>query len=521
MRIRALIVRYYPFAVLLAVALFLRLYHLPDTIRFRADQGQDLLIIRLMEEQYHRPLVGPLLSIPTIFSAPTYYYLTWIPYALTESVRGIVYAYAAANIVTMIVMMKLAFDVAGRRAALIMGMLFGVSYLMIEHSRTFWAPYPMQFFLACSLLALWHAFKRKSASLLWVSVFFYQFALSVYPSPVLLLPYVWYQLFRWYRSAGYGPVSSVIRPGICLFLTFAIVFSPQIYYEASHSFVSLKTLFEMAPGIRPASVLTNLTDNILCLTGDLLQLGWIPDSVTGFGKPLILGVIVLFVLAMLKNRPAEAFLIPKPLLIGIGFLAFYQADVFSHRMWSLLPLLFLMLSVAIGRALNSTGLLRIAGYLLLALFTASNFHSDLTYIIPTADNGKTEARTVARIIAQDMQSRGLSVQTAGIFHKVPDDPMNGSFDVYRILYFLHAAGIMKLEPTDTGNDLKLNYSSVPETPYLYLVCYRYPHERKPDCLRDARFGYPYSIMKNISVGASDIYVLERGGVAESNARDSL
>lgn len=70
-------------ALLLGIAMLFRLYRLPETILFNSDQGLDMITVWNMDHYGHLPVVGPFLSLPSYFTPPTYYYLTWFLYHVT------------------------------------------------------------------------------------------------------------------------------------------------------------------------------------------------------------------------------------------------------------------------------------------------------------------------------------------------------------------------------------------------------------------------------------------------------
>ncbi len=514
------IARWLPIVLIVSVAVFLRLYRLPETIMFDDDQGMDMLIVWHMEYADHGPLIGPFLSLPDVYTPPTYYYITWLFYHFTHSVTGVVYGYTVLNILTLLFLMKLAYDMAGRRTAIIAGGLFAVSLLMIKHGRLFWQPYPIQFFLALYLLGLWHAYQKKSMLLLWLSTLCFQFALSVYPSPIMLLPFVLYQLIRWYSSiAKQSGAVSVLYAAVTFFLTFSVAFAPQIIFELTHSFPTIYAL--LAPNTGGVSSIThplvNIALNIFSIGMGFMSTNRLPLM----WAYVITGTcVVMFIILSYWNRPAKhisVFFAPLPLIAGLGFLVFYPYDITQHRMWTYVPFLFLYSAIIINQATRHIGIMHklIAG-LLIITFVGFNLEGDRMFWTGNTYDAVTRTKAIARYINKDMDAHGLTDRNTGIFYKIPNDPFNGSYRVYRILYWLLENKDIVLSVAPKGNVVTFDYSRPVYKRHMYILCYDFTSldHAQNGCVNPVVGTIPYTQVRHAFMYNTYVFLVERTDIPD-------
>ena len=61
--------------ILTAIALFLRLDSIYETVTFLGDQGRDAIIMRNIATLRDLPALGPITSVGSVYLGPLYYYL--------------------------------------------------------------------------------------------------------------------------------------------------------------------------------------------------------------------------------------------------------------------------------------------------------------------------------------------------------------------------------------------------------------------------------------------------------------
>lgn len=468
----------------LLISSILRFYRLPETIRFFNDQGLDMVSILQMEKYGILPLVGPFLDIPEVYTPPTYYLITWAMYQATHTVIGIVYGYALLNLLTVVVLIKIAFDSMGRRAAIFMGILLAVSHTMIDQSRTFWQPYPIQIFLALSILGLWQAYKTKRLVFVWLASLCFFVACSVYPSPLLLLPFVAYRIFLWYRVTGRKRVvSSALLTTFTLGATAVVVYLPQIVFEFTRGFPTMTSLVSTHTEKLVIHPLTSVMQNVSLLVTDFFAIQHLPDSL----KPTItISVAALYLFLLYKTRSQSgnklSFFQPWPLVLGfLGFL-FYPYEAHVHRTVAYLPFAFFWTADLLTRAWNTNHGTKFLAAVLLSAYIVLNLYGAKGYWIGTVPDQRNQTKDVARFIKSDIITRNLPQDAVGIFYKAAHDPTNGNYGIYRILFWLLQHGAISF-PLDQQNiQIPHDYSTPILKPYMYIICWGFS---LTDSLRDA------------------------------------
>lgn len=483
-------------SIVFIIAGVFRYYRIEETIRFAADQGLDMVSVWLMQTTGMLPLVGPFLSLPDVYTPPTYYIINWVFYSITHSVVGLVYLYAGMNLSAMAVLVRLAYEMNGRRMAILTGIVFGVSNVMVDHSRGFWQPYSVQFFLAVSMLFVWRATRHHTTRSLWAGVFFYVIAVSVYPSPVLLLPFITWHIFRWYRQNRHLPIiQSLAATAGTLAVPFLFVFSSQLYFEYTRGFPTLLHFTASRDGTYLLSPVISVIQNLT----KFITLFFATDRLPYFLMVTATLCIAGFVFIMGWNRskqpvsPISSVFPLWVLLLGwCGFL-FYPFEVHYHRAWAFLPFAFLAFSDLIDNALSKKGVIRAIGLLVLGIYIIANLRGSWHYWTGKRTNEIVLTKRVASFIDRDMQKRQVADADADFFSKVPNDPGNGDYGIYRILFWLLRDAKRSYPLNATSIHMPHDYSKPTLKPYMYIICQGFDSDEsvRDHCIEAVIMQSPY------------------------------
>lgn len=464
------------FTTIIIAAVMLRFYKLSDTILFSHDQGLDMTSIWLMGKTGNFPLIGPFLSLPDVHTPPTYYLINWAMYSLTHSVTKMVYGYALLNLFTVLILIKLTHAMMGPRAAIFAGILMAVSNVMIDHSRTFWQPYPIQFFLALSLLFFWWAYESKRVLFLLAAVLCYQTALSIYPSPILLAPFVCYHTFRWYhRNTHKTPVTSVLLTLLTLSATFIVVYFPQLIYEATHEFPTIISFIISDTDRHMIHPIMSVLQNAYLLTTAFFAIDRLPGEFMIAVTIAIctLYAILIYVTHAKRSKHIDSFFPLWTFIIGFCIFLFYPYEAHRHRSMALLPFMFLSTAYLLNRAWIKNSTTKLLAIIVLLIFISLNVQGAQWYWSETTPNDLNHTKRIAAFIHTDMEKRGITDTSAGFFYKIPNDPDNGSYGIYRILFWLIRDGKLSLS-FDTENIHTPHDYSVPILkPYMYIICHNF------------------------------------------------
>lgn len=483
--------------IIFVCAAVLRLYKLPETIRFYDDQGLDMVSILLLERAGELPQVGPFLSIPDVYTPPTYYLITQFFYNITRTVVGIVYAYALLNLLTVAILVWVTRVMIGLRAAVIMSMLLATSNIMIDHSRYFWQPYPMQLFLALWLLFVWWAYQSNRMFFLFCAALCYQIALSVYPSPVILLPLTSFLTYSWFRRLRKSSIAAAAcLTAIILALTFAVVFSSQIFFEISLGFPTLRSIFLTPKELYSFHPLTGIWENSVAFTTAFFATTHLPEIVRTIAtSALVVIAIVLYIRTRTRRirNPQPVFWPLWIFAFGFGVFAFVPLEAHYHRSASLLPLAFLLLAELLSRAFQKNTPNSILGAVFLGGYVILNIQSAQWYWNGEAVNGIDRTKRVARHILSDMRKRNIPDSSVEFFYKIPNDPLNGSYGIYRILFWLMRDGGLSYPLNADNAHMPHNYSQIHHKPFIYIICRGFASANDIDrhCIRPVTAPHTY------------------------------
>ncbi|TSC86000.1 MAG: Uncharacterized protein G01um101416_764 [Microgenomates group bacterium Gr01-1014_16] len=140
-------------AIILGLALFLRVYRTQDFLGFWYDQGRDALVIWDLLQKHKFFLIGPTTGIEGIFLGPFYYYFIAPAYLLGNGHP----VYPAIWLATINVGAIFTLFLIGRRyfspaTGLIAATLVAISFELVKYQRWLSNPTPLPFF---ALLTFW------------------------------------------------------------------------------------------------------------------------------------------------------------------------------------------------------------------------------------------------------------------------------------------------------------------------------------------------------------------------------
>ena len=476
----------------LLVAVFLRFYNFNlNSIEYWGDQGWDLIVARNILFYNLRPLVGPVLWVHNFYTPPTYYYLLALFLFIGKSITGTALLFQFINILSLVVLFLLIRELFDNWAGLAGALLFAVSREMVYQSRVMWQPHLLTLFILLALYFLVLAFKKRKMLLLWISYTLYFIALSVYPSPVILVPYFVWQLVRFRKKLQ--DAKSIRHFKITLIaclVSFILIYSPQIYFEFQNKFPTLKTFIvpktEDLAKPTEASRLSIYLENMQKLFGSFYRI----DNITSPSKSattfltIIFFVLLFFALKNIKRLPAKlakkyefsSQIIAIPLLI-LGSFSFlwFKMDAHAHRSSAYMPFMFIIFAFLFRLAFDTKNAYYKASVTILLLVTiVANLRYVWRYINYSPRWFPTTLQ-VADYIISDINKRNLNA-TETITYLISPGDFYGT-DLYPILYFLQERINYPVKFVDIGNDVDRSALRFSKKPILYLICQDYKSDK--------------------------------------------
>lgn len=144
---------------ILAVAAFLRMFHLSSLTEFLGDQGRTMLIMDHFVRGGVIPLVGPL-TLTGHNLGPVFYYLLFPGYLISSGPLGVSWWMAFLGVVSVYLMYETARIMFHRVAARYLSFLWAVSPVIVVSDRVIWEPNLVPLFSLLFIYLLYRAYRE-------------------------------------------------------------------------------------------------------------------------------------------------------------------------------------------------------------------------------------------------------------------------------------------------------------------------------------------------------------------------
>lgn len=224
--------------VVIAAALFLRLYRIAELTEFLGDQGVAGVVIYNAWHNKSLPLVGPQSSLGP-HQGPFYYYLIGVPLILFNfNPLPTAVFIAILGVLTVAVIYYLGRQLFGFWIGLFIASLYAFSPAIVAQNRMIWNPTPIPFFSALLLLSLYQI--KATEKLKWFIIFGLSLGIIIQfhysnLSYMALIFFFWLCL----RLNKF-----LFRSGVA-FLAFIAALFPFLYYHFSNNFADIKLLLNI------------------------------------------------------------------------------------------------------------------------------------------------------------------------------------------------------------------------------------------------------------------------------------
>lgn len=393
-------------ALIIILALFLRLYHISDYMTFLGDEGRDVRIVRDLITKGNLVFIGPQTSIGNMYLGPLYYYMM-APALFLSRLDPVGPAIMIALLGTLTVFLTY---LIGRRwfgplAGLLASFLFAVSPVAIIYSHSSWNPNPMPFFALICIYGIYQIWQKHLFKWLpWVGVSF-ACALQMHYLGLLLAPTMgifWLLTLLAIKKDPTKKKDFLWRSVIAIVL-FLLIMSPLVLFDIKHNGQNLnafKAFFsdrQTTVNINPARS-DRYLPAIQSVVSELL-----------LGSQLAYSTLVAFIIALIsvwaylgnaklkladfiqsKKDPALTLLFTW-ILFGIIGLGVYKQHIYAHYFGFLFPAVYLLVGYLLAFLYRKTTFLRIlSGLFLITLVGFALFYSPLRQS-PNSQLKRTEA----------------------------------------------------------------------------------------------------------------------------------
>ena len=354
---------------ILLVALFLRVYKLPEYMTFLGDEGRDALMIKRILVDKDFPLLGPPTSIGNIYLGPLYYYMMAIPMAIfwLNPVAAAAQV-AIIGVLAIGLIYYLGREWFGKWAAIVSALLYTISPVNIIYSRSSWNPNPAPFFALLAILGI-HMI-NKTGNFLWfiLTGIALAFAVQMHYLALILLPIfglIWiYQVFLKRDQKS----KFIILGTLGAILIFLFLMSPLLIFDLKYDYLNYKAITaffsnrETTVNLNPFNTLGRVWP---IYNHNLIGRYITQESVwlTPIFSILVLLPIILAGTKKVRTSDKWPYLC-LGIWLGVGVLglALYKQNVYDHYLGFLNPVPYLLIGALVSLVVKS-----IKGRLLLSI----------------------------------------------------------------------------------------------------------------------------------------------------------
>ncbi len=381
--------------IILAVALFLRLYKISGFMTFLGDEGRDVRIVRDLITKGNLVFIGPMTSIGNMYLGPLYYYMM-APALFLSGLNpvGPAIMVALLGVVTVWFTWFVGRNWFGRAAGLIGALLFATSPVAIVYSRSSWNPNPMPFFALLCIWGIYEVWQKKKYFWLPIIGMSFAFALQMHYLGLLLSPVlgIFWLLSLLQIKKDKVKKQIFIRKTFLAILLFLILMSPLALFDLKHQGMNLKA-FEAFFSDRQTTINLNpaRSDRFLPLISTTVT-----DLIMANQSILITIVSVLvFLLSILVFVKSKWRTSLKMLFSWIGVallgLSLYKQHVYIHYLGFIYPAIYLLLGALLGFVITRKGfIIKLLAAISLVLLVFLNLKYSPTFGNPNNQLRRTE-----------------------------------------------------------------------------------------------------------------------------------
>lgn len=380
-------------ALILLLALGLRLYRISEYMTFLGDEGRDVRIVRDLITKGNLVFIGPQTSIGNMYLGPLYYYMMAPALALSGlNPVGPAIMIALLGTFTIWFTWFVARRWFGSKAALVAALLFALSPVAIIYSRSSWNPNPMPFF---ALLCVWGIYEvwseKKYKWLPYVGISFAA-ALQMHYLGLLLAPTLFIFWLISLRSIKDKKERKIFRhETVWAILWFVLIMFPLVLFDIKHhgqninAFIQFFSNRQTTVNLNPARS-DRFLPAIESIVSELLlgsQMAY--AAITS----IIIGVLIFFSFFGKFKISLEDFKKPRNpglilLLTWIGFgvlgLGVYKQHIYAHYFGFLFPAIFILIGYMLVFLWQKGIILKIISVLFLVfLLSQSIINNPLRY----------------------------------------------------------------------------------------------------------------------------------------------
>jgi 4-amino-4-deoxy-L-arabinose transferase-like glycosyltransferase len=349
---------------LFLIAGFLRMYLLDQNLFFGPEQGIDFLVVKDLVVNHKATLIGAKTDISGIFHGPIYYYLSAIPFFLSQGNPFFVAAFLAViNCLTVFFIYLLGKELFNKRVGLISSLLFAFSFTAIVYSRWL-STHPIAIPLVCLYFLFFVKFlKGSKRSLLGASIALGLLAQTEFLNILFFSVITLVLLIIYYKNFVKENKYYLL---LCAGVALSLSIGSFVLFDLRHNFLIVNNILSLVQGDTGYHI--SFIDSVSSSLLSLFNL--VTGVVVPFYLPLAIAIFSLAVLFLFKDKKNNykslllVWLFIPPILLII-----LHHEILDQFFVALIPAVFLIIAFFIDRVWKKTG---VGGTILLLVFVCLN-----------------------------------------------------------------------------------------------------------------------------------------------------
>ena len=323
--------------VILLISFFVRIYRITELTEFLGDQGRESIVLYNAWHTKTLPLVGPPVSTGQHLG-PIYYYLIAPSFFLAGlNPFGPIVFMVLLDVTATLLLYLLVSKLFNKNSALCISILYGVSPLIVQASRTIWNPTPIPFFTLLLLISLYQSVAEHKFRWLYGAFATLGVLVQLHYSTIILIPltgiafmYMW----KRYRKDR----TEIIKHTFFGTTIFILLLLPFLIYQSQIGWTDIRSLLSFASSQSTTALKTDMLDAFY-ITQHLMNF-FVPAL--GPNASVLAALILVTIACVQKNK--WALLAASVIVVSIAFISKTVYSPPEHYARFLIPFLFILVA---------------------------------------------------------------------------------------------------------------------------------------------------------------------------------
>lgn len=399
--------------LIIALAVFFRIYHFPQRVDVQADNSRDVQVARFAADNHLLPQIGQFSSAGPFFYGPWYYWFLEAESFLPLGPLTHWYVQSLLSFLFIFLIYKLGKMASGEKLGLTAAFLAAISPAQVSNSFSVWNPAIIPILVLAALIFLTRYFQARRKSDLFFLAFFVSLAATIHFQAILIIPTLLIPIALILKFKPKPP--TFLKEITPLAIGIIIPLLPLIYFDFHHYWYNATSIFIYLAVDQysiwvPNRWLTYLTDY------------WPRTWASIFGANKSIGTLLTATTAILtakeflsKKRNPLSLIVIFAFLLEIFVYRYYRGNRFEYYSFFAHPSVLILTAWAIYQLFKINRLIGLSLLVIVSYFSLSSSFAQLERKGVTYDKIKTvKAEIYAAYPRQDYAVYGCHDNTGSI-----------------------------------------------------------------------------------------------------------